>query len=162
MIQSRIDVPASMELNRLAITHRVFIHSSPIHSLEQAAAERGQSPIQVVRSILFRLGENQFALVLVNGPQQIPWPRLRRFLGQNRLTMASDEEVVAITGYRPGTVSPFGIQTALRILADQRIFEQPEISLGSGMRGVAIIMASADLRRAIPNLEIVDLFPTQD
>ncbi len=150
--------PVSQHLAIIGIPHRIFEHTNPIHSLEQAAAERGQTPQQVVRSILFRLGENEFLLALVSGPTQIPWARLRRLLTQNRLTMATDEEVFRITGYQPGAVSPIGLATPMRILADQKIFEQDEISLGSGQRGVAIIMASADLQKAVPKLEIVDLF----
>lgn len=151
--------PAAEFLSSLGIPHRVFKHSSPIHSLEQAAFERGQTPKQIVRSILFRLSGDEFIMALVSGPDQIPWGKLRRLLGQNRLTMASDDEVLRITGYHPGTVSPFGLATPLRILADHRIFEKREISLGSGLRGTAIIMDPADLKNALPNLEVVEIFP---
>ena len=99
-----------------------------------------------------------FLLVLVAGPTQIPWAWLRHLLNQNRLTMANDEEVLQITGYPPGAVSPIGLKTPVHILADRRIFEQSEISLGSGQRGVAIILASEDLRKAVPEMELVDLF----
>jgi len=153
--------PASIELNRLGIPHRIFMHPAPIHSLEQAAAERGQTPGQVVRSILFRLGENEFVLVLAAGPGQIPWVRLRRLLNQNRLTMASNAEVVQITGYQPGTVSPLALKMPLRILADRRIFDHGEISLGSGQRDTAIILTSQALLKAVPHLERVDLFTDQ-
>ena len=151
--------PVSLELTRLGIRHRVYVHPGPIHSLEQAALERGQIPQQVVRSILFRLSGDKFIMALVSGPEQIPWGKLRRLLDQNRLTMASDEEVIRVTGYHPGTVSPFGLATPLRILADQRMFSNNEISLGSGLRGTAIILDPADLKKALPNLEVVEIFP---
>jgi Cys-tRNA(Pro)/Cys-tRNA(Cys) deacylase len=150
--------PVSTVLTSLGIPHRVFQHSGPIHSLEQAATERSQTPRQVVRSILFRLSEDEFFMTLVAGPTQIPWGRLRKLLNQNRLTMANDEEVLQITGYSPGAVSPIGLKTPVRILADRKIFEQSEISLGSGQRGVAIILASEDLRKAVPEIELADLF----
>lgn len=149
--------PVITVLTSLGIPHRVFQHTGPIHSLEQAAAERCQRQEQVVRSILFRLGEDQFLLALVAGPAQIPWGRLRRLLGQNRLTMASDDEVLRITGYRPGAVSPIGLATPIRILADQRIFAEDEISLGSGLRGTAILLRPQDLLKAVPEIEIIDL-----
>lgn len=150
--------PVSILLSSHDIPHRVFQHHHPIRTLEQAAEERGQKPEQVIRSILFRLGTNEFLMVLVAGPSQIPWARLRKLLNQNRLSMASDEQVHQISGYLPGAVSPIGIETPLRILADRRVFLPVEISLGSGQRGTAIIMASQDLFKIVPNLEIVDLF----
>lgn len=93
-------------------------------------------------------------MVLVAGPAQISWPALRAFLGQSRLTMASEEEVLNSTGYRPGAVSPFGLTTPMRVLADENIFLPEEISIGSGERGTTILMKSMDLKKALGKVEI--------
>ncbi len=93
-------------------------------------------------------------MVLVAGPQQVSWPALRAYLGQTRLTMASEAEVLAVTGYRVGAVSPFGLPGPIRILADESVFLSNEISIGSGERGVAILLKSADLQKSITTLEI--------
>lgn len=151
-----VTTPAIQFLRKRNIPHRVFEHAGPIHSLEQAAAERSQQPEQVVRSIVFRLGEGEFVMVLMAGPGQIPWKALRRYLGQSRLTMASDDELRAATGYQPGTVTPFGLPQPMRVLIDQSVLNQTEISLGSGQRGLAIIMQSGDLVRALETAEIVN------
>jgi Cys-tRNA(Pro)/Cys-tRNA(Cys) deacylase len=100
--------PVSLALELLNIPHRVFVHPGPVDSLEQAARERGQRPEQVVRSILFRTAEDEYLMALVAGPAQISWKALRAFLGQSRLTMANEQEVLAVTGYPIGAVSPFG------------------------------------------------------
>lgn len=147
---------ASDALDALHIPYRLFRHSGRVESLEQAAAERGQQPGQVVRTIVFRLGAGEFALALMAGPRQLSWLALRRTLAQNRLTMASPEEVRAATGYLPGTVSPFGLPARLRILVDQSVFLYEEISLGSGERGLALVMASADLQAALGQVEVGD------
>lgn len=146
--------PVSRVLTERGIPHQVFQHSGPVESLQQAALERGQTPNQVVRSIVFRLGKGDFIMVLVAGPNQISWQSLRAFLGQSRLTMANDDEVFKATGYRPGSVSPFGLVTPLKILADAGVFAPEEISLGSGERGVAIIMKSSDLKDALEGVEV--------
>jgi Cys-tRNA(Pro)/Cys-tRNA(Cys) deacylase len=146
--------PVSRILTERGIPHRIFRHPGPVHSLEQAAIERGQTPEQIIRSIVFRLGAGEFLLVLVAGPTQISWQALRTFLGQSRLTMASEKEVFEATGYRPGAVSPFGLPSPMRILADQNIFLPEEISLGSGERGVTIIIKSIDLKKALGEVEI--------
>jgi Cys-tRNA(Pro)/Cys-tRNA(Cys) deacylase len=146
--------PVSVVLSKLSIPHRVFRHSGQVNSLEHAASERNQSPQQVVRSILFRMSEGVFVMVLIAGPAQVSWPALRSYLGQSRVSMASEEQVLAVTGYRIGAVSPFGLPTQMRILADQNVFVPDEISIGSGERGTAIILKSADLRSNIENIEI--------
>lgn len=149
--------PASIALESLGIPHRVFRHTGSVDSLEQAAAERGQRPGQVVRSILFRLGEDQYLMALVAGPAQISWKKLRKHLGQSRLSMASEAEVLAVTGYRVGAVSPFGTARPLRVLVDPGLLREEELSLGSGVRGTAIIIKPADLMRGLGDPELVEL-----
>ena len=149
--------PVSLALDKLEIAHSVFHHSGQVNSLEQAAQERNQRLEQVVRSILFRLSGNEYLMVLVAGPEQISWKALRKHVSQSRLTMASEDEVLAVTGYRIGSVSPFGLPRPLKILIDESVLKEAEISIGSGMRGVAVIMKSADLRRALNDAEIVSL-----
>jgi len=152
--------PASVALEKLGIPHRVFRHEGRVNSFEQAASERGQKPSQVVRSILFRFGEDDFIMALVAGPAQISWKKLRRHLGQSRLTMATEDEVLAVTGYRVGTVSPFGVKRPLKVLIDAGVMNEEEISTGSGVRNIAIILKSADLHRALANAEIIQLAET--
>jgi Cys-tRNA(Pro) deacylase len=149
--------PVSLALERLGIPHRVFRHKGSVNSLEQAASERGQRPEQVVRSILFRIGDDEFMMVLVAGPTQIPWKALRKHLGQSRLTMASEDEVLAVTGYRIGAVSPFGLPRPLKILIDAGVMREEEVSIGSGVRGQAVILKSADLRHALPQAAVINL-----
>jgi Cys-tRNA(Pro) deacylase len=146
--------PVSLALTALAIPHRVFRHPGPIHSLEQAAQERGQSPEQVVRSIVFRVAKDDYVMALVAGARQVAWPVLRKHLGQSRVTMASEAEVLAATGYERGAVAPFGLPRPLRILLDESVLIQDEVSLGSGVRGVTVILRAEDLRRALPQAEL--------
>ena len=152
--------PASQKLTELGIPHRVFRHTGQVTSLEQAASERGQRVGQVVRSIVFRLGEGRFAMALVAGAAQISWPALRAHFGQSRLTMADPAEVQKATGYRVGTVSPIGLPSRMPILADTGLMAEEELSIGSGERNVAIILQREDLFKAIGNLEI-DAFASQ-
>jgi prolyl-tRNA editing enzyme YbaK/EbsC (Cys-tRNA(Pro) deacylase) len=93
-------------------------------------------------------------MVLAAGPEQISWPALRGYLGRSRISMAVKEEVLAATSYRIGAVSPLGLPAPLRILADEAVFAPEEVSLGSGVRGVAIIIKSGDLRRALGDVEV--------
>jgi Cys-tRNA(Pro) deacylase len=147
--------PASIALEKLNIPHQVFQHKAPLHSFEQAAADRNQRPEQIVRSILFQIHREEFVMVLMAGREQVDWKRLRQFVGRSRVRMATEEEVLEVTGYRIGTVSPFGLKNQVRVLIDTSVLREEEISTGSGARQMAIIMKSADLRRALGEAEIV-------
>jgi Cys-tRNA(Pro) deacylase len=148
--------PVAQVLSAKKIPFRQFRHPGPIHSLEQAAEERGQRPEQVVRSIVFRLGRGEYIMVLIAGPDQVSWKALRRYLGQSRLSMAKREEVLQVTGYRLGAVSPFGLPAPMRILVDQSVLQEEELSIGSGRRGTTIILSTGDLQQALGEVELVD------
>jgi Cys-tRNA(Pro)/Cys-tRNA(Cys) deacylase len=149
-----LSTPASRALDGLGVPYRLFEHSQPPVSLEEAARARGQAPEQVIRSILFRHEREYFVMVLIAGPGQIAWKRVREHLGVTRLSMATEEEVRAVTGYEIGAVCPFGLPQPVRLLADVSVFQPDEVSLGSGRRGTAIVIKSSDLRRALPSAEI--------
>ena len=149
--------PVTAALDAQQIPYRFFRHPGQVHSLEQAAAERGQLPEQVVRSIVFRLSEGDFLMVLMAGPKQISWPALRSYLGLSRLTMATPEEVLAATGYQTGSVSPFGLPGPMRVIVDESVTNQNEVSIGSGLRNTTIILRKDDLMRALGDVEVAAL-----
>ena len=151
-----METAVTQALDQLDIPYRTFTHPGPVRSLEQAAAERGHAPEQVIRSLLFRISADSFVLVLMAGPQQVNWKRLRAYLGEKRLTTASEEEMLRVTGYQRGAVSPLGLPQPVRMLADTAVFTPTEISIGSGVRGTTVILQSADLRRALGAVELVD------
>jgi Cys-tRNA(Pro) deacylase len=153
--KAEAETPVGKVLASQGIAHRVFVHPGPIRSLEQAAAERGQRPEQVVRSLLFRIAADEFVLVLIAGGQQVAWRALREALGESRLTTASREEVKQVTGYELGAVAPFGLPQPLRVLVDESVLAEKEVSIGSGVRGTTIILRTHDLLRALPQKEIV-------
>ena len=149
--------PASLALDSLGIEHRIFLHEGPVTSFEQAARERGQRPAQIVRSILFQVRSGEFVMVLMAGPAQVDWKKLRDLVKRSRVRMATEDEVLEVTGYGVGTVSPFGVKNQVRVLIDASVLKEEEISIGSGVRNMAIILKSADLHRALKDAEVVSL-----
>ena len=149
--------PASIALEKLGIPHHIFRHETPVASFERAASDRNQRPEQVVRSILFQVRPEEFVMVLVAGRVQVDWRKLRKLVGRSRVRMAAEQEVLEVTGYRVGTVSPLGLKKQVRVLMDASVLREEEISMGSGVGNTAIILKSADLQRALNGVEIVDL-----
>lgn len=151
------DSPAIRQLRAASVDFSIFIHAGPIFSLEQAAQERGQSSDQVIRSILFRLAQDDYAMAIMPGPKQISWKIMRAHFKQRRLTLANEDEVKTITGYEIGTVNPFGLPRAMPILIDRNLLDKSVVSIGSGIRGVALILTPSELLKAMPPYEVLDL-----
>ncbi|MCJ7512574.1 MAG: YbaK/EbsC family protein [Anaerolineales bacterium] len=123
--------PATRQLEAQTIPYHLLAHTAPVHSIERAAGEGGLAPGQMVRSLVFRLQNREFVLVLMPGTGRVSWARLRQHLGVSRITTATREQVLAPTGYPPVTLTPFGLLHPLRILADQGILAFDGLSVGA-------------------------------
>ena len=149
------DTPATQALDALNIEYRFLRHPGKVNSVAQAAEERGLDIDQVVRSIVFRLRPGQYVMVLVSGEHQVSWLLLRKYFNQSRLTLATEEEVLEVTGYQLGAVSPFGLPQPMQVLVDQSVMQFDEVSIGAGERSTAIFMKTFDLLSALGQVEIV-------
>jgi Cys-tRNA(Pro) deacylase len=137
----------------LGLDHAVTRHG-PVRSLEEAAAARGVEPSAVVKTIVVRLGEDDYRFVLVPGDREIAWPKLRALLGVNRLSMPDADTARAVTGYVRGTITPLGSTRAWPVVADSHL--TGVISLGGGAHGVALSVQAADLVTAL-NATVADV-----
>ncbi|MGD2100952.1 MAG: YbaK/EbsC family protein [Acidimicrobiia bacterium] len=140
------DTPALRDARLEAVPHDVVTHG-PVSSLEEAADVRGLSPRQVTKTIVVRRAEDEYLFVLVPGDRVISWPKLRRHLGVSRLSMPDADDAERVTGYAPGTITPFGAVVSWPIIADRSLAER--VSVGGGARGVSITIDRADLVEAL-------------
>lgn len=137
------DTPATEDPRLGLIAHDVVRHG-PVESLEAAARERGVSPSAVIKSMVVRRAAGDYLFVLVPGDRVIDWPKLRSMLGERRVSMPDAAEALAVTGYRRGTITPFGSTQDWPVVIDERL-EAGLVSIGGGARGVSISLDGADL-----------------
>jgi Cys-tRNA(Pro) deacylase len=130
----------------LGLTYELTTHG-PVGSLAEAAAARGLTPHQVVKTMVVRVAEGDHRFVLVPGDREIAWPKLRALLGVNRLSMPSAEAAYDVTGFVRGTITPLGSRAPLPVIADASM--TGTVSIGGGAHGVALTVEAADLVRAL-------------
>ena len=54
-------------------------------------------------------------------------------------------------------MSPFGLPRPVRVLLDESVVVEDEVSIGSGERGTTVILRTADLLRALGDVERVSV-----
>ena len=138
----------------LGLAHEVVRHG-PVRSLAEAAAARGVTPADVVKTLVVRRADGDYLFVLVPGDRSIAWPKLRTLLGVQRLSMPDADTAFAVTGYRRGTITPFGATTAWPVVADERLLGR-RITLGVGTSGVAVAVDAACAVAAL-NARVADV-----
>ena len=116
-------------------------------SLEEAAANLGIEPREIVKSLVVKRPDGTFLFALIPGDRQISWPKLRALLGVSRLSMPPADVAFEATGYERGTITPLGSTTAWPVWADASIAGR--ISLGAGAHGRSAFVDSAELFQAL-------------
>jgi Cys-tRNA(Pro)/Cys-tRNA(Cys) deacylase len=135
--------------DRLGLDYEVTRHG-PVRSLQEAAAARGVEPAAIVKTLVVRITDEDFRLVLVPGDREISWPKLRGLLGVNRVSMPPADVAREATGYERGTITPLGSTTAWPVIADAAL--DGAVSLGAGAHGVAVTVDAAALVEALDAL----------
>lgn len=115
-----------------------------VRSAEEAAERRGVPLRALAKTLVVRVSEGEYVLVLVPGDLGMDYKKLRSLLGVRRLSMPDPDEARQATGYARGTITPFGAGD-WRTIVDDRLASVAELSLGSGAPGWAIHLDPAVL-----------------
>jgi Cys-tRNA(Pro) deacylase len=147
--------PAIAALEATGVPFQV-VRTEIARSAEESAGLQGVPLGSLLRSILVRRAADDYLFVLVPGGRRFDWPKLRAFLGTNRLSLPDADEAKAITGYERGAITPFGATRAWPVIADASIERLDVVAIGGGARGVNVHLSPADLVRAT-GASVVDI-----
>lgn len=100
-------------------------------------------------------GERFVACVLLADSKLDVNRTVRKRLGARRVSFASAEETLRLSGMALGGVTPVALPSELPLWVDARVMQADYVILGAGVRE-AKIKVSPELFRTLPQAEIVD------
>jgi len=117
-----------------------------VHSVHDVQVACKCEASEVIKTLLM-IGESPIMIVLP-GDKRANISRIKEFTGEQNLRMAKPAEVLAITGYSVGSVSPFGVSPSIRQVADNSVRALGSLFMGSGKNDVLIKMGQAEFNKA--------------
>ena len=133
---------------KLGIDFTENVHEEVRTSL-QAAKVRG-TPLKCgVKALVCRTLENRFILVLVRADKKADLKRIAEIAGTKRISLASTDEVIQVTGCEPGSIPPFGHKNELETYADSDIFKENKVNFNIGLKTHSAEIAGKDLRKIL-------------
>lgn len=114
---------------------------------ELAAAQINCAVGQIAKSMLFKGKDGVFRLFVCPGDKRIDNKKLKNTLGV-KARMATADETYKITGFRPGGVCPFGIET-IDIFIDVGLSIYPTIYPAAGTDASGVPVSFSQLRQVI-------------
>ena len=134
-----------MEIPELDGVDYRLVDYEPGRDIETAAERRGIAIERILKTMVVRVGDGRYVLVMVPGDRLIDWKALRSLLGERRLSLADADEAYVATGYRRGTITPLGAAGDWPLVIEATVEGTGEVSIGSGTDGVAIHLDVDDL-----------------
>lgn len=126
-----------------ANTRFELMHHAPVYTSAEAAAVRGTSLRSGAKALIVK-GDAGFSLAVMPADRSLDSRAFRRLIGSRGLRFASAEEVLELTGLRPGSIPPFGSLFGLQTVCDLGLSENPSINFNAGSHCDSIQMKYAD------------------
>jgi Cys-tRNA(Pro)/Cys-tRNA(Cys) deacylase len=142
------DTPAIRAAQDLGLDHEVRVIERA-RSVEEAAERYGVPVDALLKTLVVRRADDDYLFVLVPGPRQIDWPKLRAHLGVSRLSMPDADMARGVTGYERGTITPLGSARPWPVIADATITDLETVTIGAGAHGVSLRLSADDLLAAL-------------
>jgi Cys-tRNA(Pro)/Cys-tRNA(Cys) deacylase len=136
-------------LDAHGIHYRRLPHAASALTVDEAAKQRGVVKEEMVKSILLRDRDGHFVMACVTGDAQLDPKAVRAQLPDEwkRLSFASAEEILRITGSMQGAVAPLGLPENVPVFFDEAILRCPKVSISSGEPMAGLELDPHDLAR---------------
>ncbi|MET0340927.1 MAG: Cys-tRNA(Pro) deacylase [Polyangiales bacterium] len=141
---------ACRTLDELGVVYELRTYDVDLDDLsaESVAAKIGLPAAQVFKTLCVAADDRSHLLGVVPGDQALDLKALARAAGKKSVEPVPLKQLVALTGYMRGAVTALALKKPLPVFVDASVERHPVISVSAGQRGLQILIAPADYRRA--------------
>ncbi len=116
----------------------------------EEVAEKLRIPLaQVFKTLVVRGDRTGVLLACLPGTETLSLKAMARASGNKHVELVEKDEILRLTGYIRGGVSPLGGKKPYPVYLDQSALVQPVVSVSAGMRGMQLFLKPEDLRRSV-------------
>ena len=141
---------ASRILDNMKIAYRLLEYEVDENNLDavHVANSVGMPSAQVFKTLCVQGDKTGVIFACIPGNHELDLKALAKISGNKRAELVALKDVLPLTGYIRGGVSPLGAKKAYPVFLDLTANNWEEISISAGQRGLQIILAPADLQSA--------------
>jgi Cys-tRNA(Pro)/Cys-tRNA(Cys) deacylase len=118
-------------------------------SAPHVAEAVGMPPEQVFKTLVVRGDRTGVLLACIPGSAELDLKALASASGNKKVELVAVKEVLGLTGYIRGGVSPFGTKKPYPVYLDETADVWDVISVSAGIRGEQLLLAPGDLARLV-------------
>lgn len=129
-------------LEARGVPFEVMRHQA-VYTSEEAASVRGTSLASGAKALVCK-ADGRFLMFVVPADLRLDSKRVRREHAMKKMRFADQNEVLKLTGLKPGSIPPMGSLFGLPTWCDRRLADEPSINFNAGDHCVSISMTFAD------------------
>ena len=134
------------ELENSGVAYEKIVLTEKVHSVEDVQKACNCRADEVIKTLLF-IGEKP-VMIILPGDKKADKEKIKAITGESKIKFATPEEVERLTGYKVGSVSPFGVSDAVNQIADESVKKLNTLYLGSGESNSLIIIDQQNFNKA--------------
>ncbi len=139
-------INSEKELKDRGIDFELIPLTKKVHTVHDVQVTCKCEASEVIKTLVF-IGSNP-VVVIMPGDKRVNIAKLEKLAREHGLRMAKPAEVMALTGYDIGSVSPFGINPAIKQIADDSILTLSSLFLGSGKSNILIKISQVEFGKS--------------
>jgi Cys-tRNA(Pro)/Cys-tRNA(Cys) deacylase len=142
-------------LDEKGILYEAHEQSHKQYTSAGVAEELGVPVAQVVKAMIVQrstraAGQGEFAVVVIPGDRRLSLKRVGALLGDKALRLASERDVVRVTGFQVGSVSVLGFRRDdIAGYVDRQVLALPQVIISAGRPDVGLALAPDGMVRAM-------------
>lgn len=118
-------------------------------SAKHVAEQVGLPAGKIFKTLVVHGDKQGILMAVVPGNGEIDLKALAVNSGNKKVELVPLKEVLPLTGYIRGGVSPLGAKKHYPVYLDESCNNWPSISISAGIRGCQIVISPADLLKAV-------------
>jgi len=102
-------------------------------------------PEATFKTLVARGDRSGVVMACIPGDQELDLKKLASVTGSKKIDLVPVKEILGLTGYIRGGVSPLGSKKKYPLFLDETVILHDRISVSAGQRGLQMILAPRDL-----------------
>ncbi|MFN0119179.1 MAG: Cys-tRNA(Pro) deacylase [Blastocatellia bacterium] len=141
---------AARILNQLGISYELRAYEVTEDELDAVTVARkvNMPPEATFKTLVARGDKNGIVMACVPGDAELDLKKLAGVSGNKKIELVPVKELLGLTGYIRGGVSPLGAKKKYPVIIDETAILHDRLSVSAGQRGLQMILAPDDLLRA--------------
>ncbi|WP_028550899.1 Cys-tRNA(Pro) deacylase [Paenibacillus sp. UNC451MF] len=141
---------ASRILDKLGVSYTLHEYEWEEDDLAvSTVAQKVGLPVeQLYKTLVLRGDKTGVIMACIPGDKELDLKALASASGNKKAEMVPVKEIMTLTGYIRGGVSPLGVKKKYPLYMDSSVIERDPVSISAGRRGLQIFVKGTDLANA--------------